>query len=121
KRFQKRLKNLYTPSMPLVFQGFEASNGPRNISYMRSVSAPWLSMMSSGFTTLNFDFDIFSTSLGHTNVPSSSKMNSISSSPAHACLHFLNSVKFKVSSGEIRSIGTFLLTMPLLGSVVLKS
>ena len=39
-RRQKRRRNLCTPSMPFVSQGFDCSSGPRNISYMRSVSAP---------------------------------------------------------------------------------
>src|SRR5690606_6665274 len=41
-------KNLYTPSIPFVFQGFACSNGPKNISYKRNVSAPKLAMISSG-------------------------------------------------------------------------
>ena len=41
---QNRFRNLCTPSMPFVSQGFDCSNGPRNISYMRSVSAPYCSM-----------------------------------------------------------------------------
>src|SRR5690606_15611958 len=57
--FQNLRRNLYTPSMPLVFQGLLCSNGPRNISYIRKVSAPYWSIMSSGFTTLYLDFDIF--------------------------------------------------------------
>ena len=40
KRLQKRRRNLCTPSMPFVSHGFDCSSGPRNISYMRSVSAP---------------------------------------------------------------------------------
>ena len=31
-RFQIFSKNLNTPMMPLVFQGFETSKGPKNIS-----------------------------------------------------------------------------------------
>ena len=31
-RFQIFYKNLNTPMMPLVFQGFETSKGPKNIS-----------------------------------------------------------------------------------------
>ena len=46
-----------------MFQGFECSIGPKNISYNLSVSAPYLSQIKSGFTTLYLDFDIFSTSL----------------------------------------------------------
>jgi hypothetical protein len=34
--FRKRC----TPSMPLVFQGFMASSGPRNMRYRRSESVP---------------------------------------------------------------------------------
>ena len=33
-------RNRWTPSMPFGFHGFIASNGPRNIRYMRSESAP---------------------------------------------------------------------------------
>src|SRR5258706_1458473 len=76
KRFQKRLKNLYTPSMPLVFQGLDCSSGPRNISYRRRVSAPYFSMMSSGLTTLYLDLDIFSMAEPQRYRPSSSVINS---------------------------------------------
>ena len=40
---QKRRRNLCTPSMPFVSHGFDCSSGPRNISYMRNVSAPYWS------------------------------------------------------------------------------
>src|SRR5690606_25221992 len=70
-------KNLYTPSIPFVFQGFACSKGPKNISYRRRVSAPYCSMISSGLTTLNLDFDIFSTSVPQIYLPFSN-MNSAS-------------------------------------------
>src|ERR1700739_2349488 len=54
--FRKRC----TPSMPLVSQGLLCSTGPRNISYIRKVSAPYLSTRSFGLTTLYLDLDIFS-------------------------------------------------------------
>src|SRR5690606_14883445 len=62
KSFQSFPRSLYTPSMPLVFQGLLCSSGPKSISYMRRVSAPNCSAISSGFTTLYLDFHIFSTS-----------------------------------------------------------
>src|ERR1700722_20192631 len=37
---QNLRRNLKTPSMPLVFHGLLCSKGPKNISYMRRVSAP---------------------------------------------------------------------------------
>ena len=37
---QSFLRKRFTPSIPLVSQGFDCSTGPRNISYRRSVSAP---------------------------------------------------------------------------------
>src|SRR5690606_11350180 len=55
-------KNPKTPVIPAVFQGLACSSGPKNISYKRKVSAPYSLQMSSGFTTLYLDFDIFSTS-----------------------------------------------------------
>src|SRR5450432_2606372 len=60
-----------TPSMPLVSQGLLCSTGPKNISYILKVSAPYFSTSSFGFTVLNFDFDIFSTSAPHIYFPSS--------------------------------------------------
>src|SRR5690554_7939571 len=56
------LRKPNTPVIPAVFQGFACSNGPKNISYKRNVSAPYSSQISSGFTTLNLDLDIFSRS-----------------------------------------------------------
>ena len=50
------------PSTPWVLHGFDASSGPMNISYNRTASAPNASIMSSGFTTLPTDFDIFAPS-----------------------------------------------------------
>src|SRR5690606_11136253 len=65
-----------TPVIPAVFQGFACSSGPKNISYKRKVSAPYSSQISSGFTTLYFDLDIFSTSRPTMYFPFSSKINS---------------------------------------------
>src|SRR5690606_36867608 len=56
------LRKPKTPVIPAVFQGFACSKGPKNISYKRNVSAPYSLAISSGLTTLYFDFDIFSTS-----------------------------------------------------------
>src|SRR4030095_16227737 len=61
-----------TPSIPFVSQGLLCSTGPRNISYMRNVSAPYFSTSSLGLTVLNFDFDIFSTSAPQKYLPFSS-------------------------------------------------
>ena len=47
-----------TPN-PRVLHGFMASNGPMNISYSRTASAPNRSIISSGLTTLPRDLDIF--------------------------------------------------------------
>src|SRR5690606_643213 len=55
-------KKPYTPVIPAVFQGFACSSGPKNISYILKVSAPYCLQISSGFTTLYLDLDIFSTS-----------------------------------------------------------
>jgi hypothetical protein len=48
--------------MPLGFQGFIASSGPRNMRKRRRLSVPWLSMIASGLTALPPLFDIFSPS-----------------------------------------------------------
>src|SRR5690606_5883097 len=80
-------KNLYTPSIPFVFQGFDCSKGPKNISYRRKVSAPKFAIISSGFTTLNFDFDIFSTSVPQMYLPSSNT-NSASAKSGRKDLNF---------------------------------
>src|ERR1700748_1962532 len=37
---QNLRRNLNTPSIPLVFHGLLCSSGPKNISYIRRVSAP---------------------------------------------------------------------------------
>ena len=67
--------NRWQPSIPFVSQGFDCSTGPRNISYRRSVSAPYFSTMVSGFTTLNIDLLIFS--IAHPQIYLSfSRMNS---------------------------------------------
>src|SRR5690554_1369649 len=73
---QSFFKKPKTPVIPAVFQGFACSNGPKNISYKRKVSAPYSLAISSGLTTLNFDFDIFSTSWPTMYFPESSKINS---------------------------------------------
>src|SRR5699024_9821292 len=65
--FRKRC----TPSIPFVSHGLDCSNGPKNISYRRSVSAPYFSTIISGLTTLNMDFDIFSTAHPQMYFPSS--------------------------------------------------
>src|SRR5690606_38242140 len=65
-----------TPVIPAVFQGLACSKGPKNISYKRNVSAPYSLQISSGFTTLYFDLDIFSTSRPTMYFPFSSKINS---------------------------------------------
>src|SRR5690606_9690028 len=72
------LRKPNTPVIPAVFQGFACSNGPKNISYKRKVSAPYSLQISSGFTTLYLDFDIFSTSRPTMYFPFSSKINSTS-------------------------------------------
>ncbi len=51
--------NLLEPIILSVFHTAVSSNGPTNISYTRSVSAPYVFTISSGFTTLPSDFDIF--------------------------------------------------------------
>src|SRR5690606_997348 len=83
---QNLRKNLNTPSIPLVFQGLLCSNGPKNISYMRKVSAPYCEIKTSGFTTLNLDFDIFSTSTPQTYLP----FSSINSASTNSGLNSLN-------------------------------
>ena len=88
--FRKR----WQPSMPLVSQGLLASTGPRNISYRRRVSAPYFSTIMSGFTTLNIDFDIFSTAHPQMYFPSSS-MNSAFS---YSGLHFLKASRSSTSA-----------------------
>src|SRR5690606_4131744 len=70
------LRKPKTPVIPAVFQGLACSNGPKNISYKRNVSAPYSFAISSGLTTLNLDFDIFSTSCPTMYLPESSKINS---------------------------------------------
>src|SRR5690606_1079024 len=73
---QSFFKNPKTPVIPAVFQGLACSSGPKNISYKRNVSAPYSLAISSGLTTLYFDFDIFSTSRPTMYFPFSSKINS---------------------------------------------
>src|SRR5690606_30234673 len=81
--FKKRC----TPSIPLVSQGLLCSTGPRNISYMRKVSAPYFKTSSSGLTVLNLDLDIFSTSTPQMYLPSSKINSALAYSPLR---HFLN-------------------------------
>src|SRR3970040_888477 len=72
------LRNPKTPEIPAVFQGFACSNGPKNISYKRKVSAPYSLQISSRVTTLYLDFDIFSISRETIYLPFSSQINSAS-------------------------------------------
>src|SRR5437868_6851281 len=78
-----------TPSIPFVSQGLLASTGPRNISYMRKVSAPYFNTRSSGLTVLNLDLDIFSTSELQIYFPSSSRINVAS---LYSGFHFLKAL-----------------------------
>ena len=55
---QMRSKKRLQPLMEEVFQGAAFSKSPMNISYRRSVSAPYSFTTSSGLTTLPRDFDI---------------------------------------------------------------
>ena len=61
--FHNFFKKDETPEIPEVFQGLVCSKGPKNISNILKASAPYSATISSGFTTLYFDLDIFSTSL----------------------------------------------------------
>ena len=79
--FRKRC----TPSIPLVSQGLLISIGPRNISYIRNVSAPYSFTISSGLTTLYFDLDIFSVSTPQRYLPSS-RMNCALAYSGRHCL-----------------------------------
>src|SRR3989344_3094278 len=56
-KFQTRSKNLRGPIMFSVFQDTAWSKGPMNISYIRTVSAPYVFTKSSGLTPLPFDFE----------------------------------------------------------------
>ena len=87
------LRKRCTPSIPLVSQGLLASTGPRNISYMRKVSAPYLLHNSSGLTVLYLDLDIFSTSALQIYLPSSR----INSASANSGFHFLKASIFNSS------------------------
>src|SRR5690606_551141 len=80
-------KNRCTPSIPLVSQGLLISTGPKNISYMRNVSAPYLATRSSGLTVLNLDLDIFSTSDPQIYFPSSRTNSASLYSPLRHCLN----------------------------------
>src|SRR5690554_4634528 len=88
------LRKPKTPLIPAVFQGFACSNGPKNISYKRKVSAPYSFAISSGLTTLNLDFDIFSTSCPTMYLPESSKINSKSEKS------FLHSLNLSISNSD---------------------
>ncbi|MNN43665.1 hypothetical protein D3C81_1579130 [compost metagenome] len=59
-RRHTRDKKRCVPSTPLAFHGLVASSGPMNISYTRSVSAPYSLTISSGLITLPRDLLIFS-------------------------------------------------------------
>ena len=92
-RFQNFFKKRCTPSIPFVSQGLLCSSGPKNISYKRRVSAPYFSTISSGFTTLNIDFDIFSTAHPQIYFPSSK----INSAVSNSGLHFLKASISRIS------------------------
>src|SRR6478735_6039018 len=84
--------------MPLVSQGLLCSTGPRNISYMRKVSAPYFSQSSFGLTVLYFDLDIFSVSTPQMYLPSSKINSAFAYSPF---FHFLNSLIFSSTPSTI--------------------
>ena len=92
-RRQNLRKNLYTPSIPCVSQGLLNSKGPRNISYRRNVSAPYSSIIVSGFTTLNMDFDIFSMAHPQMYFP----FSRINSALAYSGIHARNAFKSRTS------------------------
>src|SRR5690606_1808991 len=94
------LRKPNTPVIPAVFQGFDCSNGPKNISYKRKVSAPYSSQISSGFTTLYFDFDIFSTSCPTMYLPESSAYILLIPKPLYL-LPFLN---FSISNSLVTGL-----------------
>ena len=83
---QNLSKNRDTPCILSVFQGLLSSNGPKNISYMRKQSAPYLATTSSGLTTLCFDLDIFSTAAPHIYFPSGFRTNSALAYSGFHCL-----------------------------------
>src|SRR6185312_5131505 len=64
-------RNRCTPSIPFVSQGLLCSTGPRNISYIRKVSAPYFLTRSLGLTVLYSRLLIFSTSVPQMYLPSS--------------------------------------------------
>ena len=90
-----------TPVMPLVSQGLLCSSGPKNISYMRRVSAPYFSQRSSGVTTLYQRLDILSTSLLTNTLPSALQTNSCW---AYCGCHALSASSWMLSSSLSRSI-----------------
>ena len=51
------------PSSPASVHSTSFSGGATNITYRRSASAPYFAIMSSGSTTLPFDFDMTAPSL----------------------------------------------------------
>src|SRR5690606_2151112 len=104
-------RNPKTPVIPAVFQGLACSSGPKNISYKRKVSAPYSLQMSSGFTTLKNDFDIFSTSRPTTNLSLSSLMNIASLNSSLHCFilsisnssdKFNNDTSIRIGSNRIK-------------------
>ena len=99
---QNLFKKLLTPEIPAVFQGLACSMGPKNISYMRKVSAPYWSQIASGLTTLYLDFDIFSTSRPTMYLPSS---NSNVASAKWGC-HFFTSSIFNSFWAETKETST---------------
>jgi hypothetical protein len=60
---QTRLRKRYAPSTPWSLHSRSRSTGAAKRMKRRAVSAPYFAMISSGETTLPFDFDIFEPSL----------------------------------------------------------
>ena len=102
---QSFLRKPKTPVIPAVFHGLACSSGPRNISYKRSVSAPYSLQISSGLTTLYFDLDIFSTSRPTMYFPLSSLMNL---AYLYSSLQFLNSSILSSSEELIKETSTWI-------------
>ena len=55
---QTRMRNRNAPSSPASLHSTSFSGGATNITYSRRASAPYFAIMSSGSTTLPFDFDM---------------------------------------------------------------
>src|SRR5487761_2477314 len=104
-----------TPSIPLVSQGLLCSTGPRNISYILNVSAPYFSTSSFGLTVLNFDLDIFSTSEPQRYFPFSHTNSAFAYSPLR---HFLNASVFNsVPSTKLTSTLMGMISVSCAGSI----